>query len=1041
MKRFFLFCLLAIPSVVALAYDFEEDGLYYNILDDSVSVEVTWGGERGVDDMLSYRGRITVPATITHGETTYTVVGIGESAFMGCQNILSMTLPDGLQYIGETGFANTSLMSITIPQSVTKIGGYAFEGNKNLSTITLAEGLTEIGDYAFDSCTALTAIVIPSSVTHIGERAFDYCLALNDITLNEGLTSIGAYAFQQCGNKTDINGADDKNDSRYSEKDYWSITIPSTVTEWGEYSFLNCAALREIILTDGLTTLGGRGIFEMDVISSIKEITIPASIVNIGEYAFSGCYNLSEVTFDEGSQLTNIPEGMFADCESLTSIDLPNTITSIGKAAFSGCNLSTIDFPEGLTYIGDKAFGYNLDLTNIVFPDGLEYIGDNAFQYCMYDDGTNASITIPESVTYLGSEAFFYCYHLTEANILANIKYIYANTFSYCSNLATVFIPKAVLSIGNQVFYACSKLEEITCLSRDVPICGTSVFNSVPTSTCMLYVRDTLVENYQKIDPWRNFTNIVGIEVEDDDEGEEIKFVEDGVYYFIPNFDADAWTVEATYKDTAFDYYSGSVTIPATVIHNEQEYTVIGIGENAFRSSPNLTEVNLPESITYIGDNAFYECTALKEIYLPDGVTEIGESAFHKCTSLREITIPASVTYLGSLVFNYCTLNTVTFEDGNTPLQIAINTFNNQTTTIAALYLGRDLTYDVAAGSVEYSPFNSNTSLKEVTIGATVTTIGSNLFRGTSIEEIYVPETVMTIGDNAFYKCNSLKKATIGANTLGTDCFNSCAVLKEATLLETVTSATSLTPNWFRHCDALEEMTIECPDIGYKWFEHLEGLKKLTLTENVKSIDSTIEYCYSLEAIYVFRPTHPHTEGTCFWSLPTESCVLYVPVGSYQDYATAANWEKFLNIVEMTEFAISTLEATDITDTSATLNGSITAAYDDPITEKGFEYWTGDSEVLKAVVDGDEMIAAITNLAYDTKYTYRAYATMDSGITEYGEEQTFTTAIPDGIDSISLDSENVEGIYSTGGQKLNTIEKGVNIVRYNDGTVKKILIK
>ena len=130
---------------------------------------------------------ITIPDSVT---------SIGKYAFSGCNSLTSITIPDSVTSIGESAFGIcTSLTSITIPDSVTSIRDFTFGGCNSLTSITIPSSVTSIGYMAFASCISLTSITIPSSVTSIGIQAFELCISLTSITIPNSVTSIGAYAF------------------------------------------------------------------------------------------------------------------------------------------------------------------------------------------------------------------------------------------------------------------------------------------------------------------------------------------------------------------------------------------------------------------------------------------------------------------------------------------------------------------------------------------------------------------------------------------------------------------------------------------------------------------------------------------------------------------------------------------------------------------------------------------------------------------------------------------------------------------------------
>jgi len=165
----------------------------------------------------------------------------------------------------------SDLTTIRIPDSVTSIGDWEFDGCENLTTITIPDSVTSIGEGAFYGCISLTAITIPDSVTSIGAEAFAYCENLTTINIPDSVTSIGESAFSFCVNLT-------------------TITIPDSVTSIGESAFEYCSSLTSINIPESVTSIGESA---FKYCTKLTTITIPDSVTSIGAWAFDGCKNLT----------------------------------------------------------------------------------------------------------------------------------------------------------------------------------------------------------------------------------------------------------------------------------------------------------------------------------------------------------------------------------------------------------------------------------------------------------------------------------------------------------------------------------------------------------------------------------------------------------------------------------------------------------------------------------------------------------------------------------------------------------------------------
>ena len=293
---------------------------------------------------------------------------ICDGAFRGCDSLQSVTIPNSVTKIGDRAFsACFSLQSVTIPNSVTKIGDGAFLGC-NICFFICNSTYFQNDDVCLfnkDKTAIVSRIkdcvnyIIPNSVKSIGNSAFSGCKSLQSVTIPNSVTSIGDYAFSSC-------------------ESLQSITIPNSVTSIGDEAFSWC--------------------------ESLQSVTIPNSVTGIGDKAFGGCKSLQSVTIP--NSVTSIGDKAFGGCKSLQSVIIPNSVTSIGDQAFGGCkSLQSVTIPVAVTSMGDYAFSWCISLQSITIPNSVTSIGDYAFYHCT----SLQSITIPNSVTSIGYRAFCNC--------------------------------------------------------------------------------------------------------------------------------------------------------------------------------------------------------------------------------------------------------------------------------------------------------------------------------------------------------------------------------------------------------------------------------------------------------------------------------------------------------------------------------------------------------------------------------------------------------------------------------------------------------
>ena len=299
---------------------------------------------------------VTINAVNLYG-TNYPANEIPGSVFYNRTFFVSVSLPNSVTKIGMSAFTGcTNLVSVNIPTSLTVLGYGAFTNCANLNGITLPNGLTSIEEYAFFGCSKLSAINLPASLNNINYSAFTFCTSLTTVTLPNSITSIESELFSGCTSLNNIvipNSVTIINQSAFSGcTALASITIPNSVKLFGPAVFAGCTALNSVVLPNQTQGLNGS---TFKGCSNLTSVTLPASIGYLGDTEFQDCNKLDNVTLP--TSITKIGNYVFNNCSSLKTIKIPDLVTSLGESAFTGCaGLQQVYIPSAVTSIGIGAF-------------------------------------------------------------------------------------------------------------------------------------------------------------------------------------------------------------------------------------------------------------------------------------------------------------------------------------------------------------------------------------------------------------------------------------------------------------------------------------------------------------------------------------------------------------------------------------------------------------------------------------------------------------------------------------------------------------
>lgn len=445
-----------------------------------------------------------------------------------------------------TFFRSTKLKSFICPKSVTKIGGMAFSECTALETVKLPEGITSIGDRAFEYCSSLVNLNIPKGVKTIGTKAFlscsswtgevdlpqitvlpqqvfHHCRNLKRLTFATGITSIGEEALANCGGLGALT-FDEGLTSIGQKAFYWSsiteLHLPESLKSLSYWMCYNCENLQKVTLPNSLTEIA-EGAFKS--CKQLTEINIPTALTTIRETAFDGCampkeLNLSNVTTIEGyafrncTQLTkvilaktleSIPVWAFGSCTSLADVTWPQNLKTISYYAFYEAPIATLQLPETVTSIGDKAFSNNKAITRFVFP---KHVGKvlSTFSGC-----TNLTeVVLPEDATEIYKEAFMGT-GIKQIIIPEGYTTIMEEAFKSCPQLETIVLPSTLTTFkGGYHFQNSPNIKHVLCLSKNAPIANLSdyrweeIFDTQVYNTAQLYTPQDASYDYNI---WQHF--------------------------------------------------------------------------------------------------------------------------------------------------------------------------------------------------------------------------------------------------------------------------------------------------------------------------------------------------------------------------------------------------------------------------------------------------------------------------------------------------------------------------------------------------------
>ena len=380
--------------------------------------------------------------TLTIGNN---VTSIGKCAFNDCSNLTYVTIPNSVTSIGSSAFYNvrhifyngtatgspwgalnvngyvdgdfvyfdstkTKLTlyigtdtNVTIPNSVTSIGEYAFYYCTRLTSVTIGNSVTSIGAYTFYGCSRLDSISIPNSVTYIGYSAFERCSGLTSVTIPNNVNYIDMRAFAECYglrtlNYNAINCSDFRNSSERVHDNYEDVWY--TI-----YTGVFPKSLKRINIGDSVQRIPANFAY---AIESLMAIIIPNNVTSIGDSTFNGCSNLRDVTSlattppSLGSDIFSAAGILKVPCGSLNSYRYSSWLDYfiIMEEVCDNITITVSSANENMGTVsggGEYAFGTQVTIT--ATPN-------QGYRFVCWNDGNTdnpRTITVTEDATYIAT--------------------------------------------------------------------------------------------------------------------------------------------------------------------------------------------------------------------------------------------------------------------------------------------------------------------------------------------------------------------------------------------------------------------------------------------------------------------------------------------------------------------------------------------------------------------------------------------------------------------------------------------------------------
>ena len=577
------------------------------------------------------------------------VTTVGVSAFTNCTALKSAEIGAGVSEISNSLFKNCyalETVSFSNAGNLKKISGNAFKDCNELTSVTLPEGLEDIAANAFLAqvqvsvdaegkevvtvLSKLEEVILPSTITHIGKQAFFGTKLYMDAYMSDKDVYVGDWLIEASYSK--------RNTAEVLEaKDF-----QDGIVGIADNAVSGCAKLNELYLPKTLKYIGKSAFRDNKQLVSVESPN--DSLKDLGESAFQDCSALKYVVFGDG--LETIGTYAFMGCKNLTNqynnVIVPSSVILINQKAFSGTKLESATDEQGVIYAGNWVIGCNdSEVSSVTLKDTAVGIAEYAFANSRALQSITASSK--SVLKYVGRGAFYNCQRLDNVNLRrSKVEEISEYAFYKCASLYTVQLPNTLKVIGRSAFNQCQELETLDLSMDSLEVIGERAFyENVNLQTL------TLGKNIQTIGLGAFFNCKALTELSLPNAVVSIgnyafakcdriisvsfgnKLTEIGAYAFVECSALKRISFPNSLQ-TIGNYAFFKCTALTSVKFNEG---LESIGDYAFGNDAKMVSIALPSTLKNIGVQAFRGCSEVVNVLLGNNITTIGEHAFYGCSA------------------------------------------------------------------------------------------------------------------------------------------------------------------------------------------------------------------------------------------------------------------------------------------------------------------------------------------------------------------------------------------------------------------------